>query len=189
MNNVSRTMIAHEPVAHADDRLSGFSIVIRSFRLPGFIIDQGKAPCLRCFSLSGFRLKIGLAALLVLSGVAHAQSPDTPVQLDSDGIRASYSTCLKAADGVTPDMQDCISNEYAYQDKRLNQVYKALMAQLSKVEQVKLRNEERKWIAHRDAYCAPPPDAGQGQRLDANDCAMEQTAKRATILEARQPKK
>ena len=84
-----------------------------------------------------------------------------------------------------PDMQECIGTEYDYQDKRLNQVYKALIARLSKTEQIKLRAEERKWIAHRDAYCALPPDAGQGQRLESNGCTMEQTAKRAATLEAR----
>jgi len=135
------------------------------------------------------RLKIGLTVLWAVSNVACAKSADTSAQPDCDGIRASYSACLKTADGVTPDMQNCIGNEYAYQDKRLNRVYKALMVRLSEDEQAKLRDEERKWIAHRDAYCAPPPDAGQGQRLDSNDCAMEQTAKRAAVLEARQPRK
>lgn len=137
--------------------------------------------------LFAIRWNIGFAALLAASNVAQAKNSNTSAQLDSNGIRASYSACLKAADGVTPDIQDCIGNEYTYQDKRLNRVYKALMARLSKDEQAKLRNEERKWIVHRDTDCAPPPDAGQGQRLDSNDCVMEETAKRAAALEARQP--
>jgi uncharacterized protein YecT (DUF1311 family) len=128
-----------------------------------------------------------LAASLFMSGAVFAHSATAPGKTGIDGIRTSYSTCLKAAGGVTPDMQDCIGTEYDYQDNRLNRVYKALMARLSKTEQAKLCAEERKWIAHRDAYCALPPDAGQGQRLESNGCTMEQTAKRAAILEARSP--
>jgi len=186
MPSASRPMTTHKPAALTKSSLLGLSVVMRSLQLPWFITNQGETQSRLCFVSPGARLKVGLATLLTLSSATYAQSSDTPAQSDSDGIRASYSGCLKVADGVTPDMQDCIGNEYAYQDKRLNQAYKALMARLGKDEQAKLRDEERKWIAHRDADCAPPPDAGQGQRLDSNDCAMEETAKRATVLEARQ---
>jgi len=127
-----------------------------------------------------------LALLLAFLGVPTAWTQDRPpaATADADGIRASYSGCIKAADGVTPRMQDCIGNEYEYQDKRLNLAYKALMNRLNKAQRTELRAEERKWLAQRDKNCALPPDAGQGQRVESNDCFMEQAAKRAAILEA-----
>ena len=104
---------------------------------------------------------------------------------DGSGLRSSYGNCLKSAGGVVPDMQDCIDTEYGYQDKRLNTAYKTLMGKLNKAQQTTLRSDERKWITHRDSYCAPDQDGGHGQRLEANDCALEETAKRASELEAR----
>lgn len=102
------------------------------------------------------------------------------------GLRHSYDTCLDASGGADAAMQDCIAIEYGYQDVRLNKVYKALMARLPKDDQTRLRAEERQWIAYRDAHCGLAPDGGQGQRLESNDCLVEETAKRATALEGRQ---
>ena len=100
-------------------------------------------------------------------------------------LRPSYDECLKAAAGVVPDMQDCIGAEHEYQDGRLNKIYQALLSKLDKPGQLALRTEQRKWLTDRDAECSLDPEWGQGQRLEANDCMLEITARRASELEAR----
>lgn len=100
-------------------------------------------------------------------------------------LRPSYAKCLDGTGGVTPEIQDCVADEYDFQNRRLNKVYQSLLAQLSKDDQEMLRIEQRKWISIRDAQCEIDNGAGQGQRLEANDCLLEMTAKRASELEQR----
>lgn len=100
-------------------------------------------------------------------------------------LRPPYDTCISAAAGVTPEMQDCIATEYAYQDGRLNKAYKALMAKLDEAEKNTLRDQQRKWIVERDEKCFYDPDSGQAGRVDAAQCSLELTANRADALEAR----
>lgn len=117
------------------------------------------------------------------SAVHHAAVGKT----DAAGLRHSYDACLDASAGADAAVQTCISTEYVYQDARLNTIYEALMSKLPQAGQAKLRTEERKWITYRDSTCKLAPGGGQGQRLESNDCSVEQTAKRATALDARQP--
>lgn len=98
-------------------------------------------------------------------------------------MRPSYDACISAAAGATPAMQDCIDSEYQYQDGRLNEAYKAAMAKLGEAQKNALRDQQRKWIADRDAQCFYDPDSGQAGRLDAAECRLEMTAKRADELE------
>lgn len=100
-------------------------------------------------------------------------------------LRPSYDACINAAAGVTPTMQDCIDTEYAYQDGRLSTVYKALMAKLGDAEKNALRERQRNWIADRDEQCFYDPDSGQAGRVDAAECRLQMTARRADELEAR----
>ncbi len=100
-------------------------------------------------------------------------------------LRPSYDACISAAAGVTPTMQDCIDTEYNYQDDRLNTVYKALMARLGEAEKNALREQQRTWIADRDEKCVYDPDSGQAGRVDAAECRLDMTAKRADELAAR----
>ncbi|UKE78122.1 lysozyme inhibitor LprI family protein [Xanthomonas graminis] len=100
-------------------------------------------------------------------------------------LRPSYDACISAAAGVTPTMQDCIDTEYEYQDGRLNTVYKALMAKLGDAEKNALREQQRTWIAQRDEKCFYDPDSGQAGRVDAAECRLDMTAKRADELAAR----
>lgn len=117
--------------------------------------------------------------------LAHAENSFITQQTDTNGIRATYDACINAAATAFTATQKCIENEYDYQDARLNRVYKKLMKQLSSPERAKLRIEERKWITYRDHQCSTNDDDSQGYRLASNDCSLEQTAKRASMLEAR----
>ncbi|WP_242108041.1 lysozyme inhibitor LprI family protein [Luteimonas aquatica] len=119
------------------------------------------------------------------SSQEEAAAPEPQPAEDSAVLRPSYDECIGAAGAVTPAMQDCISKEYEYQDARLNKAYKVLMAKLPDAEKTKLREEERKWLAERDAACPLEPYGGQAQRLESNECALKVVAKRAAELEAR----
>lgn len=100
-------------------------------------------------------------------------------------LRSSYDECIKASDGVMPEIQDCIRAEFEYQDAYLNRVYEALMMRLDERMKISLRDEQRKWIAERDKQCAYDPESGQAGRLDASECRLEMTASRAAELAAR----
>ena len=105
------------------------------------------------------------------------------IQYATAATRESYQKCIDASEGITPKMQDCIAEEYEYQDGRLNAAYDQLMKTLDAAAQAQLRDAQRKWIAERDAECAPADDPGQGQLLEANSCSLRITAARADELE------
>ena len=63
-------------------------------------------------------------ALAAIVGAAHA-SPLTPADTSK-----AYAACMDQSGGVTSAMEDCISEEFELQDRRLNRSYKALMASI-----------------------------------------------------------
>jgi len=125
-------------------------------------------------------------ALFVSSFAIPANAQDSLAQReDRIGLRPSYQQCINATGGVNPDMKDCMSVEFAFQDKRLNTAYKKLMGALGADEKLSLRNEERSWIKHKDATCSVGDEPGQTDEVTAYDCVVTETAKRAQELEQR----
>lgn len=112
-------------------------------------------------------------------------APAATTQQAHGTLRPSYKRCVDATGGVTPAIQDCMADEYRYQDDRLNRVYQSLLAKRSKQEQEALRAEQRTWLSVRDRQCPVDPGGGQGQRLDTNSCLLKATAERASELEAK----
>lgn len=102
-------------------------------------------------------------------------------------LRAAYYTCVKASQGVTLALNNCIGTEYDFQDRRLNTVYKALHRSMSDAQRNDLRIQERAWMTDRDKDCAPPANGGTADMLGANECRLDRTAKRAAEVEARMP--
>jgi len=146
--------------------------------------NKTQAPSAHCGR--SVRVVAGLLAVLLVAASVRAHGATAPPKRDPDGIRPSYQTCLDKTGGVTPSMQDCISAEHEYQDKRLNLAYKTLIDGLDSNGRSSLRAEERKWIAQRDRSCKrPTADDGQAQELMYRDCLLTRTAKRATALESR----
>jgi len=94
-------------------------------------------------------------ALAAIVGAAHA-SPLTPADTSK-----AYAACMDQSGGVTSAMEDCISEEFELQDRRLNRSYKALMASIPE-RRPELRDAQRKWIAFRDANCGFYYDAEDG---------------------------
>ncbi|BAV98444.1 lysozyme inhibitor LprI family protein [Lysobacter enzymogenes] len=131
-------------------------------------------------------LFIALACVCASACIADARTPAhaRAKTADTATLRPQYQHCLDASSGVTPTMQDCIDTEYAYQDRRLNQVYRRLIASLPKAEAARLRERQRAWIGQRDRDCDPGAAPGQGQLLGADGCRVRKTAERATQLQA-----
>ena len=107
----------------------------------------------------------------------------------SAGAEPAYSpalkTCLESAAGSSTLGQiQCIGVELKVQDKRLNQAYAQVMADLNPRQQARLRSAQRAWIAFRDADCVALYDEDWGtlSRVNANNCVMQRTAERADYL-------
>ena len=137
---------------------------------------------------------LSIVAALVSGSCFADQWPSRPLPTNSSevaayartiGLRPSLGTCIKEATGTTPGIRDCLRDEHGFQDHRLNQTYKKLMDSLNDVGRKRLREEERRWIAFRDKFCAPDSDAGQGQELESDECLVDQTTDRATELASR----
>jgi uncharacterized protein YecT (DUF1311 family) len=127
------------------------------------------------------RSVVCIAVVLAIVDAAHSQD----AVANAATLRPSFQTCVEASRGVTLALNNCIGVEHAFQDKRLNATYQRLRKSLPKAERVKLRDEERAWIARRDKDCAPEADGGTASLLDANQCQLDETAARAAVLEAR----
>lgn len=120
-----------------------------------------------------------------LTCVSVGAKPPIQEKVGSIGLRPSYDKCGDASDGITVNILNCNADEYRYQNERLNRGYKTLTDKLSVSEQVKLRDEQRKWISYRDSYCAPDKDGGTRAAIESSSCLVGETAKQATALEAR----
>jgi uncharacterized protein YecT (DUF1311 family) len=129
-----------------------------------------------------------------LSNPALVQSPanaSTPKNLAIPTVRAhdnvlrdSYYKCAESNDGSTWDMQKCIETEFDYQDARLNYAYKSLRSKVFGEEARKLRIDERRWLSDMGITCRWNAETeGQAQRIEANECSLEKTARRAKKLE------
>lgn len=127
------------------------------------------------------RLCIGMA--FITGSFQVAASPSEPS--DEPPVRPSYDQCLHQAQGVTVSINNCIGDEFDFQDKRLNIAYKGLRDSMDDSQKRALRNDERAWIAERDKACAPPKDGGTADMLAANECQLDRTARRAQELEAK----
>jgi uncharacterized protein YecT (DUF1311 family) len=115
--------------------------------------------------------------------VAPAHADDTSAASADKHLRPGFDACMDASEGVTVKMNSCLAKEFDYQDKRLNTAYQALRKSMSDKDRLALRDEERAWIKARDTECAPDKDGGTAALLVSSDCALTQTAQRATELE------
>jgi len=96
-----------------------------------------------------------------------------------------YSTCMDQSGGKNFEMSECISNEYAVQDQKLNEVYKKLMSQLSDHRKQALREAQRQWIVYTEKNCDfyDDPDGGTMAQLNAQECTLSSRAMRVKELE------
>ncbi len=112
-----------------------------------------------------------------------ASTQSTPAAPPDRGLRASYEACIDRAAAVIPATQACIDDEGEFQRSRLDAI----------VERLKREHPERTgaldyqqagWRADLETRCAWDANAeGQQQRIEANMCTLEETAKRADALD------
>src|SRR5215217_381010 len=126
----------------------------------------------------------GLLLIFALRTVPTAEAQSTSLRIADEAqerTSKSYVACLEKAGGVTPAIQDCISEELDLQDRRLNAVYQTLMGSVAEKRRALLRDAQRKWIAFRDANCEyyGDPEGGSAARLASNECVLTLTAERA----------
>lgn len=116
---------------------------------------------------------------------AVAEAPQST--MEARVLRDAFTQCVTAAGGADVAMQDCIGSEYEYQDGRLNAIYAELKRTLTETDMTRLRDAQRQWLRERDSKCVwDAKTEGSAQRLQANYCRMEATAKRVAELEAMQ---
>jgi uncharacterized protein YecT (DUF1311 family) len=96
-----------------------------------------------------------------------------------------YGRCIEKAGAVDPMVLECISDEYARQDKRLNAAYRKLMGSLNGERKKQLLEAQRLWGKYTDANCAfyYDPDGGTMARMLAAECGVTARIGRATELE------
>ena len=96
-----------------------------------------------------------------------------------------YSSCIDQSGGNNFEMSECISKEYAIQDKKLNEVYKKLMSKLSDQRKQVLRDAQRQWIAYTEKNCDfyNGPEGGSMAQLSAQECMLSSRAERAKEFE------
>ena len=102
------------------------------------------------------RLLLPLTLVLLLAGL--------PARADDE-----YDACLGDADASMQDMGACGTEWIDREDARLNEMWQALLAELPEDSEELLRDEQRAWLAYRDATCLfylDPVEYGQvGQYL------------------------
>lgn len=124
------------------------------------------------------RVPLVLAALLSL--MAHAARAEDEV------TSPQLKRCLDTSGTTTIGMNACLSDELARQDKRLNQVYQALMRKASATQAAELRTAQRAWLAYRDVTCGLFATFGEGGTIDqinVGSCEVDVLARRVKFLE------
>lgn len=121
---------------------------------------------------------MALAAFLALPIAATAQSST------EDEYTGRFGKCMDASGGVTVEILNCLADEFATQDARLNGAYSDARRDLSEERQQVLLNAQRHWIAYRDANCDfYATIGGTLAQIASNDCLLRETAERAAELE------
>jgi len=124
-----------------------------------------------------------LSSLLALAALGFQPAYAGPSQ-EPSLYGPTYTACMDKASSTT-SMVECIGAEHEAQDAKLNAAYKTLMGTLSADRRKQLRTAQRAWIAYRDANCEFyfDPEGGSIARLQANDCMLSMTARRAVELD------
>jgi uncharacterized protein YecT (DUF1311 family) len=129
---------------------------------------------------------VGLLVLLTIAAPAVAQEKTAAPSVQYSKV---FEACLDKSGGVTVEIRDCDSAEYAIWDKRLNVAYAAIMSSdnHSSAAKAKLKEAQRAWIVFRDKGCLADgeivAEGGTASSLIASDCGLQLTAERAVHLE------
>jgi len=106
------------------------------------------------------------------------------IDYESQSVNTEYNST-----DSTEEVNDLSSNinsadELEVEDKKLNAIYKQVMAVLNETEKTELRHKQRKWIKYRDISCEEETKDMNGSLYNAflNNCQKEKTEKRIEEL-------
>jgi uncharacterized protein YecT (DUF1311 family) len=99
---------------------------------------------------------------------------------------ASAAEAEKDCDGGTYEMVDCLKEQTAPWDQRLNAAYQTALKYAEPKQREPLRKAQRLWVQYRDANC-DYYFLGEGSiaRIEAAECMYRMTKDRALELEGR----
>ena len=114
-----------------------------------------------------------------------AATSEESVHRGPKGITGTYFSCLDGASG-TIERAQCMSEESARQDARLNSIYKKLMDSLDKERKELLVQAQREWLVLREkdgTFEASLFDNTQAENLSAEEREIFYTSERANRLD------
>lgn len=104
-------------------------------------------PTIRSFTLS---LALVLMAQAATAAASDSRSQDIKRHAPP-GITETFYACVDKADSDTNAVANCLTDEQARQDKRLNVTYKALLSKLAPKAKDELIHAERAWLKFQEA--------------------------------------
>lgn len=104
-------------------------------------------PTIRTFTLP---LALVLMAQATVATATDSRSQDIKRHAPP-GITDTFYACVDKADSDTNAAANCLTDEQARQDKRLNATYKALLSKLDPKAKDQLIQAERAWLKFQDA--------------------------------------
>ncbi|WHO92770.1 lysozyme inhibitor LprI family protein [Xanthomonas campestris] len=135
----------------------------------------------------GITPRLLFLAALSVSGMAcaHATDRQGTDASSSRGLSTTYAACQKQARGAI-EQAACISQEEMIQDRRLNKVYKQLLASLKADGRTKLVDAQRTWLLSRTKdgnLEAVIYGDSQPENIESAEAAMLRLSARADQLE------
>lgn len=99
-------------------------------------------------------------------------------------LRSSYVACVKESRGMTPELEMCGEQEYAYHEEKFRAAVAKIMGSPDGVEKDRVLDELAAWWEDTEKYCSWDPETeGQGQMLDAQSCRLNRVANHAPEVE------
>lgn len=130
-----------------------------------------------------FSLIVSLAVVGANSGTVFAELKQDSFAIPNY-ITQRQRNCSNPQSNV--EYKECARLRYEAADRRLNDVYKQLVAKLNRKQRSVLYQEQIKWIKSRDKNCESEVydnRGGSGYRGFLNDCLERKTKQRTAELE------
>lgn len=134
---------------------------------------------------TALRTMVLASALATMPTLTRAEDPR-----QEESYSPAYKACMDKSGGVTADMRDCGTKEYAKLDAALNAAYREANKDLSPEQRNLLRDTQRSWLAYRDSSCSfmgRLGDRGTMASLIDQSCLMSVTAERTRWLKSLMP--
>lgn len=103
-------------------------------------------------TIKTFTLPLALVLMVQAAVVTATDSRSQDIKRHAPpGITDAFYTCVDKADTDTNAAANCLTDEQARQDKRLNATYKALLSKLDPKAKDQLIQAERAWLKFQEA--------------------------------------